>query len=153
MYKRIHIVGPAGSGKTYLGKKLAKKLKYPLIVLDDDVHWEPNNLNVRRPAKERDKLLKKAIATNTWIIEGTYTKPWTLPSFEKADIIIFIEAPMYTIAWRILTREQDTPLTHRLNLIRWSAHWNRVKERLGKFKKKIKTFKSADEAFEYLTKA
>lgn len=39
-YKRIILVGSAGSGKSYLSTQIAKHIDYPLIHLDNEF-WKP----------------------------------------------------------------------------------------------------------------
>jgi len=67
---RIFIVGNGGSGKSWLAKKLAAKLRFPITHLDD-LHWFPGFVG-KRPRYERDQLVAEAAGNASWIIEGIY---------------------------------------------------------------------------------
>lgn len=68
--ERIFIVGNGGSGKSWLAKKLAAKLKSPVAYLDE-LHWLPN-FSGERPRHERDQLVAAAADNASWIMEGIY---------------------------------------------------------------------------------
>ena len=67
---RIFIMGNGGSGKSWLARELAQRLKLPTIHLDD-LHWMPNFAG-ERPREERNQLVSKAAAADRWIMEGIY---------------------------------------------------------------------------------
>lgn len=67
---RIFIMGNGGSGKTWLAKELAERLKLPAVHLDD-LHWMPNFAG-ERPREERNQLVAEAAARDRWIMEGIY---------------------------------------------------------------------------------
>lgn len=88
--KKIHIIGPVGSGKTYLAKLLSTELSIPHFQLDNFV-WRnvEGYQNVRNPIEVRDNLLNEAISKDSWIIEGAQDK-WVANSFAAADVIIYL---------------------------------------------------------------
>ncbi len=67
---RIFVVGNGGSGKSWLAKELAAKLRFPLTHLDD-LHWLPGFAG-ERPRHERDQLVAEAADGASWIMEGIY---------------------------------------------------------------------------------
>jgi len=70
MGQRIFIIGNAGSGKTWLAGELVRKLRAPVVHLDE-LHWLPNFAG-ERPRPERDRLVDAAAAGDSWIMEGIF---------------------------------------------------------------------------------
>lgn len=101
---RIHIVGAPGSGKTWLGKKLAAQLGVALTELDD-LYWDNSgdNYGIKRAEDEREQLLAKVLRQPAWVIEGVYYK-WLDTSFAAADQIIILQPPEWLRHWRLLRR-------------------------------------------------
>jgi len=86
-FKRIIIVGNSGSGKSYLGKKIAEITDLPLIHLDNEF-WKPNW--VKTPRDEWIEIQKNLIKAEKWIIEGNYNSTMEL-RFEASDLVIFLD--------------------------------------------------------------
>lgn len=102
-YKRIHIIGSTGSGKTYLARTLSSQLNIPYFELDK-VMWSSSVEFAGKNSPEiRDRLLEDIISEDAWIIEGIYYK-WVMRSFEEADIIIFLTPKPMVRAIRIVLR-------------------------------------------------
>lgn len=101
---KIHIIGCAGSGKTYLGKRLSQQYNCPVLDLDT-IFWDKNadRYNVKTPKELRLKLLNEFLNQENYIIEGVYYK-WLENSFEKADKIIILEANIWLCTYRIIKR-------------------------------------------------
>jgi adenylate kinase family enzyme len=102
--KKIHIIGGCGSGKSYISKKLSKKLNIPYFDLDD-VFWDNKQRTMgieRNPAKRNKKLLN-IINKKKWIIEGIFIS-FTKPSFKKADLIVVLKPSTFTLIFRITKR-------------------------------------------------
>jgi len=72
---KIHILGPSGSGKSYLGRKLSTITGIPVTDLDD-LFWNNtlSDYEHRRSPQERDLLLQSILSNDHWIIEGVYYK-------------------------------------------------------------------------------
>lgn len=103
VYKRIHIIGSTGSGKTYLARELSSRLNIPYYELDK-VMWSSSvEFAGKNPPELRDRLLEDIISENAWIIEGIYYK-WVMRSFEEADLIIFLAPKPMVRAIRIVLR-------------------------------------------------
>jgi adenylate kinase family enzyme len=101
---RIHIVGPAGSGKSYAATKLSEVLSIRRYDLDD-IFWShtDNSYNIKADPAERDSALHQIVETSSWVIEGVYTS-WVTESLARADRIVVLEVGVWTCAYRILTR-------------------------------------------------
>ncbi len=93
---KIFITGNAGSGKTTLSKKLSSQINLPLFHLDTIV-WLPGWR--RQKADEIQRQLINLVNKENWVIDG-------VSSFvmDNADIIIFLDVPLYKAYWRALKR-------------------------------------------------
>ncbi|WP_445487288.1 AAA family ATPase [Niallia sp. 03133] len=101
---RIHIIGSVGSGKTTLARKLSEKYNIQFYELDNVVWERHKSGDIRRKDEERDKYLEAIINEKKWIIEGAHNHNWVRKSFNKADIIIFLDTPFIKREIRILKR-------------------------------------------------
>ena len=69
--KRILVLGPSGTGKTTLGRRLGEKLHLPILHLDT-VYWLKDWEHIDKPAFHHwmvDYLRKH----DGWVIDGNYT--------------------------------------------------------------------------------
>ncbi|WP_336606264.1 AAA family ATPase [Fictibacillus marinisediminis] len=87
---KIHIIGSVGSGKTTLARTLSSRLNVPYIELDNVVWKRSKPEDIRRSDVERDKYLNDIISSDQWIVEGVH-HTWVKPSFQNADVIIFLD--------------------------------------------------------------
>lgn len=101
--KRIHIIGSIGSGKTTLARILSNQLIIPYYELDNVVWKRLDTGDIRRTEQERDDYLSSIITSESWIIEGVHHK-WVSPSFQNADVILFIDTNLSTRRFRIIKR-------------------------------------------------
>lgn len=102
-YRKIHIIGGPGSGKTYSANKLQEKTELTAYNLDH-VFWDQSkNKYIRSSEESRTEKLNKILSNESWIIEGVYYK-WLEDSFREADIIIILNPPVLLRQWRIFKR-------------------------------------------------
>lgn len=102
-YRKIHIIGGPGSGKTYSSIKLQQELNVVAYGLDH-VFWDQSQDSYVRANEElRAKKLNAILSNDNWIVEGVYYK-WLDESFQKADIIVILNPPLIKRQWRILKR-------------------------------------------------
>ena len=94
------IVGPAGSGKTTLARKLARDVNAPLVELDLIAYT--NGRGPKISAETRQSSVASLAAEDTWVAEGSYA--WPEPLFEAADSIIWLDLPWRVCAYRIVAR-------------------------------------------------
>jgi len=97
---KIAIVGSPGSGKSTFAFKLHTVLHIPLFHLDQ-YFWQPG---WQKPDRQEFKKTHQELCdAKEWIIEGM-----TISLFEyrmrQADIIIFLDVPLYICLYRILKR-------------------------------------------------
>ena len=133
---RIHIIGPSGSGKSYLAERLAEKNSLPHYDLDD-LQWDnaANDYGTKRQAQERAALLDQILQREDWIIEGVYYA-WCGQCFADADRIYVLEVPRYQYRTRIIRRfirrklglEQgkQESLKSLAALLRWADKYQKV---------------------------
>lgn len=102
-YRKIHIIGGPGSGKTYASKKIQSLTNLTAYHLDD-VFWNQSNGSyVRENETIRAEKLGKILSNDSWVIEGAYYK-WLDESFSNADIIIILNPRFVKRQWRIFIR-------------------------------------------------
>ena len=88
--KKISIVGPCGSGKSFLAKELGRILNLPIHHIDC-YFWQPGWVGLdRQLLVER---IKEITDGDEWVIDGTYTRTFE-DRFERSDVIIFLNFPI-----------------------------------------------------------
>lgn len=86
-YKKIVILGSAGSGKTTLANYIAKKTGIEVVHLDK-VFWLPN-WEVR-PKEDWTSIMEELVQKESWIMDGNYIN--TLKTrLENADLVIMLD--------------------------------------------------------------
>ncbi|OPA78785.1 hypothetical protein BVG16_12375 [Paenibacillus selenitireducens] len=132
---KIHIIGGAGSGKSYISALLSQKLNIPHHDLDD-IFWDNQAevYGVKAPEEQRDQKLRGIVSQDSWIIEGVY-RSWVDPSFSVADKIIVLMTPLSVQEERIWARYEERisgvvtskkreTLEGVRNLLEWNKEYN-----------------------------
>ena len=97
---RIAIVGNPGSGKSTLAIKLHEILNISVYHLDQH-YWKPG---WQRPdPQEFAEIHKQLCDKEEWIIEGCGIRLFEYRT-QKADIIIFLDIPLYVALYRVYKR-------------------------------------------------
>jgi adenylate kinase family enzyme len=99
--RRVVVVGSSGSGKTTVGRALATQLGYPFIELDA-LHWGPGWTEAT--ADELRARVQPIVATDTWVIDGSYRGKIGDLVIERADIILWLDLPVHVWFPRLLRR-------------------------------------------------
>ncbi len=107
---KIHIIGPSGSGKSYLARKLSRQYSVPAWSLDD-LFWDNDGYSGKRDPEERDAMLEKILRGEQWIIEGVQHS-WVGRAFEDADVIVLLEPPALLCRIRIIRRFVHRKINH-----------------------------------------
>lgn len=105
----IQITGASGSGKTYLGKTLAKKLNYNFIDVDDIIwQWGENIQPYTVPVKPEDacKTFKKILESNQNTIASGIYYPWSKSLISFFDLLIVVETEDKIRKKRLIKREK-----------------------------------------------
>lgn len=68
---KIHVLGGAGSGKSYIANQISND--FNILHFDlDDIFWDNSSeyFGVKAPVELRDAKLEEIIQNDSWIIEG-----------------------------------------------------------------------------------
>ena len=101
MKKRIYIMGPVGSGKTTLAKRLSIKYHIPLYELDKIV-WD-DEFHIKRTDDEIHQSFQKIIHKKAWIIEDVGRNKFQLGR-DLADVIYYIRMSKIKAYYRVSKR-------------------------------------------------
>jgi len=165
--KKIHIVGGAGSGKTYLSEILSSKLNISCYDLDD-IFWDNSTdyYNKKADKNVRDKKLKDILQNDSWIIEGVYYR-WLSESFEKSDVIIILKTHIFIRDFRIIKRfikrklgivsfkKKDT-FKGLIELLKWNHVYDKknlieIEDMLDVYRQKKVLLKNRNEVSKYIS--
>ena len=102
--RRVSVVGCSGSGKSTVGRRLARDLGVPYVELDSIYHqpgWVP------LATEEFRRRAAEAAAGDGWVIDGNYSKVRPLV-WARADTVVWLDLPRWTVmrqvTWRSLWR-------------------------------------------------
>jgi adenylate kinase family enzyme len=99
-YHRIMVMGPPGSGKSSLARRIGQRCGLPVFHLDQ-AFWRENW--VRTPdAVFRDEVARLA-ALPGWVIDGNYLDT-IMPRLQAADALIYLDVPTWLAMVRVLRR-------------------------------------------------
>ena len=158
--KKIIIIGCPGAGKTTFAEKLRDKTGLPLFYLDAIWH-KPDRTHISR--EEYDERLSEILATESWIIDGNYSR--TIESrLSVCDTVFLFDIPTkiclegatsrlgktrYDVPW--IDTELDPRLKKEIEEFR-VKNLAAIYSLLDKYKdcKKIIIFKSREEADNFL---
>jgi adenylate kinase family enzyme len=111
---KIRIIGPCGSGKSYIAREISKKYGINYFELDNLV-WNRNVENLKNSAHVRGSMLNEILEQDSWIIEGVHYK-WGFESFRGSDLIFVIKPNQLVSQYRAVRRFIRT----RLGLEQWN---------------------------------
>ena len=114
-FRRIHVTGISGSGKTTVAGRIAGRLGIPYIELDA-LHWQPN---WQLPQLEDFRAkVAAALAPEAWVLEGNYRKVQDL-IWPRAQQVIFLDLPLALTLWRLMRRTVGRSLR---NEVLWAGN-------------------------------
>jgi adenylate kinase family enzyme len=100
--RRIAVIASAsGNGKTTLGRELARRLDVPFVELDALVHgpgW------VETPDDELRAKVEPIVATEGWVIDGTYQRKLGDLVLDAADVVVWLDLPIRVWLPRLVRR-------------------------------------------------
>lgn len=111
-YKRILIIGSAGSGKSTFSKKLGELTNIPVIHLDKE-YWLPN---WQTPDKEGwRKRIEELTLVDSWIMDGNYGSTLDL-RLKRADLVIFLDYNRFVCVRGVIKRSLNKKEHKRIDL-------------------------------------
>lgn len=106
-YRRVHITGAAGAGKSTLAAALAERTGHAAFDADDYA-WTPSDppFQRRRDPAQAEALFRQAIAgTPRWVLSGQLTR-WGHGLTPLFDLVVFLHAPPAVRLARLERRER-----------------------------------------------
>jgi shikimate kinase len=119
---RVFLIGFMASGKSSVGKKLAKKIKLPFVDLDNYIEEQYNTtISLLIPDKGIDKfreIEKQALETlinknkNILISTGGGTPCYfdNMKLMNDSGLTIYLEVDITTLVYRLMNAKQNRPL-------------------------------------------
>lgn len=98
--RRILVLGPCGSGKTFLTRQLSRILELPAIHLDANF-WHQGWVSTPQP--EWRGVVSSLIRQENWIMDGTYESTLDL-RIPAAEAIIMVKRPRWSCLWGVVRR-------------------------------------------------
>ncbi len=86
----IIITGNAGSGKTWLARKLGTA--EGAIIHLDALYWQPGAFKQKREKAEVQQLITQSLARPQWIIEGVFGE-LLAPYLPRATLFLWLDMP------------------------------------------------------------
>jgi adenylate kinase family enzyme len=119
--RRVAVVASAsGNGKTTFGRALAERLGVPFHELDA-LHHGPDWTEAT--AEELRAKVEPIVCTDAWVIDGAYRGKLGDLVLERADLVVWLDLPMYVWLPRLVRRTAQ-------RIIRGEELWNGNRERL-----------------------
>ena len=101
---KIYIVGSVGSGKTTLGKKIAKELDLAFFEMDNLIFERSSIEDRKRTDDEINFLVENIVQKDSWLIEGTCLREIVQPIFDSSSKIIFLDIFYFVRVYRFSLR-------------------------------------------------
>lgn len=112
-YKKIVVIGNAAGGKTKLSLRLGQIYKLPVTHVDR-IQFLPG-LRMR-PHQETRQILDEIIQQEAWLIDGFGPLDNLERRFELADLIVFIDLPLWRHYWWLGKRQIQNLWSRRAEL-------------------------------------
>jgi adenylate kinase family enzyme len=99
---RVLVVDVPGSGKTSVARRVAEILGIPHVELDG-LHWGAN----WTPREDFRPRAEFALSSGRWSACGNYHSKLHDLTWQRADLIVWLDLPPYTTLLRLLRRTFD----------------------------------------------
>lgn len=98
--KKINVIGTTGSGKSTFSKRLADRLGYPCIHMDQ-LFWKPNW--VESSDQEFIPKVESVVSGDYWVLDGNYSRTNNI-KWQHADTIIWLDYSYFRTFLQLLKR-------------------------------------------------
>ena len=100
--RRVAVITSAsGNGGTVVARKLAVRIDVPFYELDE-LFWRPGWTET--PAEEFRALMEPIVATDAWVIDGSYQSKIGDLVLRNADLVVWLDLPMHVWFPRLVLR-------------------------------------------------
>jgi len=100
--RRVSVVGTAGSGKTTVGRRIAKALGVPFVEMDA-LFWHAPGWVGRDRASFR-AAVDEQTAAEAWVVDGNYSNAVQDIVWSRADTVVWLDLPRVVVMWQVITR-------------------------------------------------
>lgn len=101
MRKVAVVTSASGSGGTTVGRELARRLDVPFHELDA-LFWKPGW--VESTAEELRAKVEPIVATDAWVIDGSYQSKLGQFVLGSADVVVWMDLPLHVWLPRLVRR-------------------------------------------------
>lgn len=149
--RRILILGPAGSGKSTVCRKIGRILGIPVVHLDKH-YWNPGWVDT--PKDEWPDKVRKLIVSEAWAMDGNYSSTLKMRA-KAADTLIFLDMTRRLSYFRVISRylknrgrtrpdiTEGCPEKIDMEFIRWIWNYPNIsKPRILRFLEKLRKSKN-----------
>lgn len=131
--RRILVIGPPGSGKTWFSTALSRAIHVPVYHLDR-VYWKPGW--VRAGMEEVREGLERLLAREEWILDGNYHDTLARRA-DASDMVVLLDVPRPRCILNVLVRivrkrravrddiPENSPERLDLSFLRWIWTYDR----------------------------
>jgi adenylate kinase family enzyme len=99
--RKVAVIDGTGSGKSTVSRLLADRLGVPHIELDA-LFWKPG---WQMPSADEFKpIVAEALESDGWVADGNYRTRLGTFVLEQADLVVWLDMPLWTKFWRIFRR-------------------------------------------------
>lgn len=99
---RIVVIGNGGGGKSTLAKALSERYGLPWLEIDQ-IQFGPNWTPV--PQEEVREIIQRTISQPQWLIDGFGPYDTIQERFAAADLIVFVDHPLWVHYWWAMERQ------------------------------------------------
>lgn len=107
--RRICVIGTSGSGKTFVARTLAERLRVPYIS-NDAIIWRPG----WQPTPPAERLVQFEAATRPdgWTFDGNLgSREEDKLVLKRCDTLVWLDPPRWLVHWRVTQRSVLRVLT------------------------------------------